>query len=160
MLGLSPIAAAPLAALVLAVSQPPSDTAAPTLSGSITLTSVTTYGAHAAWPSATDNVAVTGYEVSIDTGTVSWVSVGNVRTLDISGKSPSTTYTVRVRAYDAAGNRSTAITTQLITASLPPPDEVIDASKVPASRTVVFSGGIRIVAFPGGTRVVVFGNPK
>lgn len=43
---------------------------------------------------------------------------------------------------------------------VPPAQANVDASTVPASRTVAFPGGVRTVAFPGGTRVVVFGNPK
>lgn len=38
--------------------------------------------------------------------------------------------------------------------------ESIDASLVPASRTVVFGGGTRVVVFGGGTRVVVFDVPS
>lgn len=38
--------------------------------------------------------------------------------------------------------------------------EPIDASLVPASRTVVFAGGTRVVVFGGGTRVVVFDVPS
>lgn len=36
------------------------------------------------------------------------------------------------------------------------PEVPIDATKIPASRKVVFGGGIRTVVFAGGTRTVVF----
>ena len=41
----------------------------------------------------------------------------------------------------------------------PPPVTGIDATKVPASRVVVFAGGSRVVTFGGGTRVVNFDVP-
>lgn len=37
-----------------------------------------------------------------------------------------------------------------------PPVGGVDATKVPASRVVIFSGGVRVVAFEGGTRTVRF----
>lgn len=37
-----------------------------------------------------------------------------------------------------------------------PPSDVIDASKVPASRTVVFEGSIRVINFEGSIRKVDF----
>jgi hypothetical protein len=45
--------------------------------------------------------------------------------------------------------------------SAPPPEpgEMVDATKVPAGRVVVFTGGSRVVTFGGGTRVVNFDMP-
>ena len=57
----------------------------------------------ASWGAATDNVGVTGYEYRINGGT--WVNVGNVLLADISGRTPGSTDTFDVRAYDAVGNR-------------------------------------------------------
>lgn len=96
---------------------PPADTTAPVLTGSVTITGVTSSGGHAAWPAATDDTAVAGYELSCDTGTPVWVDVGLNRAADISGKNPATAYTVRSRAYDAAGNRSAVITGALTTSA-------------------------------------------
>ncbi|QJE03051.1 fibronectin type III domain-containing protein [Massilia forsythiae] len=133
------------------------DTAAPTMSGAITLTSITSSGAHAAWPEAADNVAVAGYEFSCDTGVPSWVDVGAARVADPSGLSPATNYTARVRSYDAAGNRSAPLTAPLTTApATQPPAGSVDVTKVPMARIVVFEGGARVVAFAGGTRIVRF----
>ena len=111
MLALYPNASAPNGASYQASqsTQPPADVTAPTMQGQVTLSSITTTSVHAAWQAATDNVAVTGYEVSCDTGTLVWIDVGNVLATDFSALSPSTGYTVRVRAYDAAGNKATAI---------------------------------------------------
>lgn len=129
----------------------PADATAPTLGGAITLSSITTTGAHVVWVAGADNVAVAGYEISRDTGTPSWADVGTATTTNLSGLTPATNYTVRVRAYDAAGNRSTAITAALKTATstTPPPAGTIDASMVPEARVVVFEGSLRVVTFEG-----------
>lgn len=81
------------------------DTTVPTLTGSVTISSKTTTGYTATWPSGSDNVAVTGYEYRLNSG--SWVDVGNVLTTNISGRTPGSTDTFEVRAYDAAANKST-----------------------------------------------------
>ena len=81
------------------------DTTVPTLTGSITISSKTTTSYTATWPSGSDNVAVTGYEYRLNAG--SWVDVWNVLTIGISARTPGSTDTFEVRAYDAAGNKST-----------------------------------------------------
>lgn len=98
-----------------------SDVTAPTLSGTVTSSSITSSSYTVSWPAGTDNVAVTGYEYRLNGG--SWVSVGNVLTTNITGRTPSSTDTFEVRAYDAAGNRSSAMSKSVtllasVTASL------------------------------------------
>lgn len=82
------------------------DTTVPTLAGSITLSLITNTTARLAWPAGADNVAVTGYEYSIDGGT-SYLDAGNVLLRDLTGLTIGTAYPIRVRCYDSAGNRST-----------------------------------------------------
>jgi len=84
------------------------DSTPPTLTGSITVSSLTSTGYTLSWPAGADNVAVTAYERSIDAG-VTWVDVGNVLTTAITGRTPETTDAVRVRAKDAAGNTSAPV---------------------------------------------------
>ena len=86
-------------------SAPSGDTTPPTLTGTITISALTTTSYTASWPAGSDNVAVTGYEYRIAAG--SWVDAGDVLTVDITGRTPGATETFEVRAYDAAGNRST-----------------------------------------------------
>lgn len=81
------------------------DTTLPTLTGTITISSLTTTSYTATWPAGSDNVAVTGYEYRIAGG--SWVDRGNNLSVDITGRTPGATEAFEVRAYDAAGNRST-----------------------------------------------------
>ena len=57
-----------------------------------------------AWTASTDNVGVTGYEVFRND--VLLTTVGAVTTFADATVDPSTGYTYRVRAFDAAGNRS------------------------------------------------------
>lgn len=81
------------------------DTTVPTLTGSITIGTVTTASIQASWPAGSDNTAVTSYETSLD-GTT-WTDRGNVLTYTFTGLTAGTSYTIRVRAKDAAGNVST-----------------------------------------------------
>lgn len=93
--------------LSLAVTTSPSaDSTVPALSGSITISAITNTGATLAWPAGSDNVAVAGYEYSLNGGT-SYIDNGNVLSKTLTGLISGTAYPVRVRAYDAAGNRST-----------------------------------------------------
>ncbi|WP_114202854.1 fibronectin type III domain-containing protein [Janibacter anophelis] len=57
------------------------------------------------WMVSTDNVAVAGYEYRIGSG--SPVDAGAGTSTTVSGLTASTAYAFQVRAYDAAGNRST-----------------------------------------------------
>lgn len=57
------------------------------------------------WTASTDNVAVAGYEVSVDNG--EWVDSGANLTHTITGLTSGTEHYGRVRAYDGNGNRST-----------------------------------------------------
>jgi len=127
---------------------PEPDTTAPVMAGTISITGITTSGATLAFQAATDNVGVAGYEYSINGGT-SYVNAGLSRSFAVSALAAATTYQVRVRAYDAAGNRSEPLAKSFTTeANQPPAQDSFDASKVAPGRKVVF---------PGGTRVVVFG---
>lgn len=86
---------------------PSGDTTAPTLTGSITISALTDTSYTASWPAGSDDTAVTGYEYQIDSG--GWTSVGTALTVDITGRTPEATESFQVRAFDAAGNRSTAL---------------------------------------------------
>lgn len=93
------------------------DTTIPTLTGVVTVSALTTTSYTATWPSGSDNVAITGYEYRLNAG--SWVSVGNVLTIGISARTPGSTDTFEVRAYDAAANKSTpALSTSVTLADI------------------------------------------
>ncbi len=93
----------PLSASVTLLQAP--DTTPPSLIGSIAVSAIISTAYTLTWPAGADNLAVTSYERSLDGG-VSWVDVGNVLTVGISGRTPGSTDQVRIRAKDAAGNVS------------------------------------------------------
>jgi endoglucanase Acf2/chitodextrinase len=80
------------------------DTQAPTTPGVLQVSGITDAGATLSWAASTDDVGVIGYQVSIGSSTLSTASAGLV----VDGLSPETSYSVSVRAYDAAGNLSAA----------------------------------------------------
>ncbi|VVP55412.1 hypothetical protein PS862_05683 [Pseudomonas fluorescens] len=79
------------------------DTTAPTQPGKLIISNITRTSAKVTWPSSTDNVAVTGYEVFLKPGTKTFVA-GNSHTFTNLGIPYS--FAVDVRAKDAAGNVS------------------------------------------------------
>jgi len=83
------------------------DSTNPTMTGSVTISAKTTTSYTATWSAGSDNVAVTGYEYRLNAG--SWVDLGNVLTTNISARTPGATDTFEVRAYDAAANKSSAL---------------------------------------------------
>ena len=92
--------------------QPPT---APTSlsSSSITFTSFTL-----SWAAATDNVAVTGYDVYQNGLKINSSNIIST-SFNVSGLTAGTTYSYFVKAKDAAGNQSTASTTLNVTTSAP-----------------------------------------
>lgn len=83
------------------------DTLAPTFTGSISVGAKTSSTITLTLPTATDNIAVAGYEYRIDEGT--WVNNGLSTSISLTGLSASTSYAIDARAYDAASNRSTTL---------------------------------------------------
>jgi hypothetical protein len=125
------------------------DTTAPVMTGEITVSAITTSGATLSCPAATDAVGVAGYEYSINGGTNYTVIANAARSVAVSGRPASTAHAVRMRAFDAAGNRATPLSASFTTLAEQPAQNAVVASTVAESRRV---------AFPGGTRVVAFGS--
>jgi chitodextrinase len=78
------------------------DTTAPSAPGTPSFSSITGSSATASWGAATDNVAVTGYEYSLNGG--GWTSTGTSTSVGLTGLSQATNYSFQVRARDAANN--------------------------------------------------------
>lgn len=105
------------------------DTTAPTLTGSITVGSVTSTSIAITWPTGADNVAVSSYEVNRGAG---WVDTASTSTgYTFTGLTASTAYTLQVRAKDAAGNVSTPAlsVSQSTAAEAPAPAPVSQGSR-------------------------------
>ncbi|MEV4560351.1 cellulase family glycosylhydrolase [Kitasatospora sp. NPDC049285] len=81
------------------------DTQAPTVPAGLTVTGTTASSVSLSWTAATDNTAVTGYDV-YRSGTKVATATGTSYT--DTGLSAATAYTYTVRARDAAGNVSAA----------------------------------------------------
>ncbi len=102
---------------------------APTLSASGTTQTTT----NLSWSGATDNVAVTGYDV-LRNGTVIG-STTTATTFAVTGLTASTAYTFNVRAKDAAGNTSVNSNTVNVTTLAPAAD-----TTAPTAPTLSASG--------------------
>jgi chitodextrinase len=81
------------------------DTTPPSAPTSLTASSITSSSAVVSWTASTDNVAVTGYDVY--NGTALFTSV-TTTSATLSGLAPKTSYSITVKARDAAGNASSA----------------------------------------------------
>ncbi len=105
------------------------DTEAPMLSGSVSLNSVTDTTAALSWPAATDNVGVSGYEVTVSLGPQPVVTTTSP-SVNLTGLSPETHYSISVLARDGAGNESSVIngsfTTQASTGDPDPEPDCTD----------------------------------
>ncbi|GIP30820.1 S-layer homology domain-containing protein [Paenibacillus sp. J2TS4] len=81
----------------------------------LTVSDITQTSVKLTWPSAIDNVGVTGYRIYVDE--VEYKAVGgNVKGTMINGLATNTSYTFKVTAYDAVGNESTSLSKQATTA--------------------------------------------
>lgn len=91
---------------------PASDTTAPT-AATLSASGTTQTTTNLSWSGATDNVAVTGYDVY--QGTVLLGSTTTVTTYAVTGLTASTAYSFSVKAKDAAGNVSASSNTVNVT---------------------------------------------
>ena len=98
------------------------DTKPPTVPTGLTATVLSATAIRLAWQPSTDNVGVVGYRInrnSIQIATVTGT------TFDNTGLQPATTYTYRVRAFDAAGKVSALSTAKSAkTLTLPVPTTI------------------------------------
>ena len=121
------------------------DTTAPTMSGSITTSNITSSGYTFSYSAGTDNVGIDHYETSIDGG-ATWVSNGASLSRTVTGRPASTTDNLRVRAHDAAGNISNVLTATVTTSAATGPVYVLssftkgDGTAFPTTGTMTSAG--------------------
>ncbi len=96
-----------LAALPSCSAGPPPDTTPPAPPTGLTATSGSATTVHVMWEAATDDRAVTAYQVLQDGRQVRELPATTLMT-DVTGLAPGTRHTFAVRARDAAGNTSPA----------------------------------------------------
>ena len=86
------------------------DTTAPSTPGNLTATTVSNTQINLGWNASTDTVGVTGYQVErcqgVGCSAFTLVGTAGSNSFNNTGLSPSTSYSYRVRATDAAGNLS------------------------------------------------------
>lgn len=130
------------------------DTTAPTVPGGVSATAVSSTQINVAWTASTDNTAVTGYHVRRG-GTVV-ATLGAVTTFNDTGRTPSTTYSYTVDAFDAAGNTSAQSTAASATTPAAPDTT---APSVPSglSATAVSSTQINLAWTASTDNVAVTG---
>ncbi|MFJ4572660.1 fibronectin type III domain-containing protein [Streptomyces sp. NPDC088846] len=111
-----------LAALTACGSAPEADTRKPTAPGHVTAQASSATSVHVMWEQASDNKAVTGYEVYREGEKVRAVPAAKVM-IDVDGLTASTAYTFTVRARDAAGNLSGPSAAATVTTPAPTPTD-------------------------------------
>lgn len=84
------------------------------------------------WAAPTTGGAVTGYDVQLDSGTIT--DVGNVLTHTFTGLAATTSYDVKVRAYGAGGDSSFVST---IVSTIGPPGVPTDVDATATSTTAI-----------------------
>ena len=94
-------------------SQPPPDTAPPSVPAGLTATAVSSTQVNLAWTAASDNVGVVGYTVYRNGSVLQPPSP--TTTFQDTTAQPSTSYTYTVDAFDAAGLHSTQSTPAQVT---------------------------------------------
>ncbi|MEV5028511.1 fibronectin type III domain-containing protein [Paenibacillus sp. LPE1-1-1.1] len=107
----------------------PSDTIAPSNVTNLVASNVVETGLTLTWTAATDNVAVTGYDVYRGASLVGSVTG---TTFNATGLTQATQYTYTVKAKDAAGNASSGTPITVTTAATPvdttPPSNVTNVT--------------------------------
>lgn len=114
----------------------PEDTTAPSQVTGVTELSSSSSGFEISWNEATDDVAVTNYNIYV--GGVLNKTVGSVLTTRITGLSPSTLYNIQVSALDKAGNEGTLSTGVNMTTDASPTD--VTAPSVPLNLRTTLIG--------------------
>ncbi|WP_162616221.1 S-layer homology domain-containing protein [Paenibacillus lutimineralis] len=103
----------------------------------LTVSDVTQSSVKLSWPTATDNVGVTGYRIYVDSKEHRTVS-SSVYTMMVDGLSADTTYSFKVTAFDEEGNESKALIASAKTSpQLPNPDT--EAPQWPNSSELIVS---------------------
>jgi uncharacterized delta-60 repeat protein len=122
---------------------PTIDTAAPTVPANLAAVfNSNTNAIDLSWTAATDNVAVTGYDVFRD-GAATAIGTTTGTTFSDSGLAPDSTHSYAVVAVDAAGNRSALSNIASATTSSAPPDVTLPTA--PADLTATVNVDARVI---------------
>ncbi len=103
-------------ATILAATAPCADSQAPSAPTEVSQRDVTASSLTVSWGAASDNLGVVGYEI-LRNGTLAGSTASTVYVL--TALQCGTMYTIGVRAFDAAGNRSPATSVLMTTSGCP-----------------------------------------
>jgi hypothetical protein len=151
--------------MVVPIGGSTSDTTPPTAPSNLKAAPAGASGAALSWTQSTDNVGVTGYPIERCLGSgcsnFAQIAVTTSVSFNDSGLQPSTTYSYRVRATDAAGNLSPysnpAVTTTAAQSTPPPIVFVQSAYAVPTTPPTRVAVTYPSAQAAGDTNVVVVG---
>jgi chitodextrinase len=130
------------------------DTTAPTAPNGLVAAAISSFQINLSWLAATDDVGVTGYRVFRNG--VFLTDLPNVTAYEDIGLAASTTYTYRVRAFDAAGNVSSQ--SNAASASTPAiPDTTPPTTPSGLAANAVSSSQIELSWSPSTDNVAVTG---
>ena len=104
--------------------QPSDDKEAPTVPSDLKVTDITDTTVKIEWKASKDNVGVAGYEIFVNDKSIGTVN-SDVLTAEVAKLAPNTEYTIKVVAFDKAGNKSAAASVKTKT----------EEGKVPATPT-------------------------
>lgn len=124
-----------------------SDTTAPVLTGALSFSAIANTTFRVSYPAATDNIGVAGYEISKDNG-ATYPYVTQSLFYDCTGETSGTLYYVKVRAYDAAGNRSNILAGTVTTTSVASTVTGVIVSPSTAAGTAQFSASVQGTNLP------------
>lgn len=118
------------------------DTEAPTVPTNLHATNIAADTLTLNWNAASDNLAVAGYQILRDDGSGTFVPIDTAAGLSYTdaGRSPSTTYSYKISAYDAAGNYSAQSAQLDVTTTTPdvnPPSAPSNLAATQSSQTQV-----------------------
>jgi hypothetical protein len=142
------------------------DIVAPSTPGGLVIDQVGWSSVRATWTASTDNVGVTGYQITAthldsrihpppyNDQIVSTTFAGTVLQTTITGLTPSTSYDVTVQAVDAAGNRSIPATAQSTT--LPQPFVALPSSPSTPGAAAVMSSAVAVSPVAAGVMTMTW----
>lgn len=150
MLGFAPLGSTPIGSTQTGVL----DATVPVMVGTLSSSAITATGFALSWSAATDNIGVTGYEVSIDNGST-YTNVGNVLTIAEASLAAGTLYNTKVRAYDGAGNRATPLSLAASTSAAP--DSTAPTMTGSLTVSAITSSGFTLTWLAASDNVAVVG---
>lgn len=148
----------------LAGSPPTGDVTAPSVPTGLASSSITGTSFTVSWSAATDDTAVTGYQVRLNGGTAISEPTTSHSFTGLTSSPTNTDYAVQVRARDAAGNWSEWSTGLTVTTpgevSTPSPLSRFNFAEGSGGTATAVSGGYTVTDMTGGSPVWGSGTLK